>query len=196
VDPKDIPPAVIGYDFTQRKAARIARQRKAFELASQGWKFRDIAAEIGVKTHSYVSKLIAAESALPGPGTAAARSIECAKLDERERLQRTMLAQQMEERTNPETGKVQKVISPEALEKFDQAMTRIATHRSKIMGLDAPIKISEAMSQEWNEVLDDLQRNADPETYERVLGIIARRQEDGPGAAQGAQARQGQGRAH
>jgi hypothetical protein len=190
------PPSSLGYDFTQRRAARIARQRKAFELASQGWKFRDICGEIGVKNPGTVSKLVAAEAAIPGPGTAAARAIECAKLDERERLQRLMLSQQMQERRDEATQRVVKVLSPEALEKFDAAMTRIATHRSKIMGLDAPIKISEAMSAEWNEVLDDLQRNADPETYERVLGIIARRQEDGPGAAPGTRAREGQARTH
>lgn len=186
-DKKNPPPASLGYDFTQRHAVAISRQRDAFEMSVQGMKLREIAVKIGVKTPSYVAKLIAREAALPGPGTAAARAIECAKLDERERLQRTALSQSMTK--DEDTGKMK--ISPEQLEKFDQAMGRIAAHRSKIMGLDAPIKISEAMSAEWNEVLDDLQRNADPETYERVLGIIARRQEDGPGEASLSQGRAG-----
>jgi hypothetical protein len=171
------PNASLGYDFTQRKAVAIARRRKAFELSVAGMTLRQIAAELGLKSIGYVSKLIDKEGSIPGPGTTAARAIECAKLDERERLQRTALSQAM---VKGEDGKTR--ISSEQLEKFDVAMNRIAMHRSKIMGLDAPIKISEAMNTEWNVVLDDLQRDADSETYERVLGIIARRQEGGAGA--------------
>lgn len=142
---------------TAEETAREMRRRRALDLRLRGYKYQEIADELGVSVgtaHKDVTRLLTETRRKQAEDIEHQRQIESARLDERERTQREVLdvwLRRLDEADTPD--EVER--ATRQVDRADAALDRIARRRAALQGLDAPQR-SEVSATVTQPTVDDL----------------------------------------